>query len=295
MPLLIILLLIWTYTLTLGLHLDMDPVADLGVDFRHVLYHQRLRHCDCYVQTRKRRFQSGQINITFGPRDGDDCVESYDYGAREDERDCSTVGRSGYPAFDVLILTCCNIFMDIHLTHHITPPTHYNPRSPNQYPLNTPYQHTLLTHLLNTLFHPPISTGIHQLIGTYDPLHAGAHYALLCSEVYLGGGTAQMHHHRLAIDAAHLLLQAASSVPKLSLLCRYPLPPPKRHTHIHTPPPPPRLDTLHTLNTSYSPCLTSPSPPPPQNHHCLRRLQSTHRKSSHLFLIRRSNSQIRFL
>ena len=153
MPLLIILLLIWTYTLTLGLHLDMDPVADLGVDFRHVLYHQRLRHCDCYVQTRKRRFQSGQINITFGPRDGDDCVESYDYGAREDERDCSTVGRSGYPAFDVLILTCCNIFMDIHLTHHITPPSHYNPRSPNQYPLNTPYQHTFSTHSFTPYLH----------------------------------------------------------------------------------------------------------------------------------------------
>jgi len=59
--------------------------------------------------------------------------------------------------------------------------------------------------------------GIHQLVGSHDPLHAGAYYALLCSEVYLGGGG--QPSQRLAVDAAHLLLQAASSVPKLSLLC----------------------------------------------------------------------------
>ena len=104
MPLLIILLLIWTYTLTLGLHLDMDPVADLGVDFRHVLYHQRLRHCDCHVQTGERRFQGRQIHFTSSPRDGDDRVKPYDHGAREDERDSSTVGRFGYPTFDRITL-----------------------------------------------------------------------------------------------------------------------------------------------------------------------------------------------
>ena len=59
--------------------------------------------------------------------------------------------------------------------------------------------------------------GIQQLVGPHDPLHAGAYYALLSSEVYLGGSG--QPSQRLAVDAAHLLLQAASSVPKLSLLC----------------------------------------------------------------------------
>jgi hypothetical protein len=63
--------------------------------------------------------------------------------------------------------------------------------------------------------------GIQQLIGNYEPLHAGAYFALLCSEVYLqGGAQAQAQaHHRLAIDAAHLLLQVPNvtvHIPTLS-------------------------------------------------------------------------------
>ena len=54
------------------------------------------------------------------------------------------------------------------------------------------------------------------LLYLFQPIHASAQYALLASEVHL---CLSAHSSRSSIDASHLLLQAASNVPKLNLMC----------------------------------------------------------------------------
>jgi hypothetical protein len=54
------------------------------------------------------------------------------------------------------------------------------------------------------------------LLQLFQPIHASAQYALLASEVHL---CLSAHSSRSSIDASHLLLQAASNVPKLTLMC----------------------------------------------------------------------------
>lgn len=52
------------------------------------------------------------------------------------------------------------------------------------------------------------------LLNSNDQIHTNAYFALLAAEMYVGHQAT-----RAPLDAAHLLLQAASSVPKLQLLC----------------------------------------------------------------------------